>query len=122
MAELNRRNFLKAIGGASGLLLLNGGDALALTTPSFRNQLKLPTDRGMFGLLETSTSIDLTASQAEYEILPRTSTQLLVYEAEVGGKQYINPILKIKKGNPFNSILVNQFTGINHHSLARITR
>ncbi len=121
MQDVSRRNFLKAVGGASGLLLFNISNARAfINNASFRNPLTLPSDRGMFGLLEPSAPFTLTALETEYEILPHRSTQLLAYEAEVGGRQYINPILKIEKGNNLSSLLVNHLqesTTIHWHGL-----
>mgnify|MGYP001114265079 CR=1 FL=1 len=121
MTDLNRRNFLKAVGGASGLLLFNIGNARAfINNASFRNPLKLPSDRGMFGLLEPSAPFTLTALETEHEILPHRSTQLLAYETEAAGKQYTNPIIKIKKGSPVRSLLVNHLqeaTIIHWHGL-----
>ena len=67
-----------------------------------------------------ASSFALTAREALHEILPYKNTRLWVYEAEVGGKQYTNPIIKIKKGNNFSSTLVNDLpepTIIHWHGL-----
>ena len=120
MKEYSRRNFLKTIGGASGALLLNGNPAFSLTNYGFRNPLNLPSDNGLFGILEPSSPFSLTAREAVHEIVPYTNTRLWVYETEVEGKQFSNPIVKINKNSNFSSTLVNELpepTIIHWHGL-----
>ena len=55
-----------------------------------------------------------------HQIMPGRNTRLWAYAAEIGNKQYINPIIKIKKGSTFNSVLKNSLaepTIIHWHGL-----
>ena len=110
MKTFSRRDFLKTIGGTSGLLLLNSNPAFSWPNYSFRNPLNVPSDSGLFGVLEPSVPFTMTAREIDHQIVPFKNTRLWVYEAEIGGKQYINPIIKIKKGNTFRTTLENELS------------
>jgi suppressor of ftsI/bilirubin oxidase len=120
MKKLSRRDFIKTIGSASGALFLNSNPAFSLTNNGLRNPLNLPSDNGLFGVLEPTASFSLTAREALHEIVPYRNTRLWVYDADVGGKQYTNPIIRIKKGETFSAILENELpesTNIHWHGL-----
>jgi suppressor of ftsI/bilirubin oxidase len=110
MKTFNRRDFLKTIGGASGFLLLNSNCAFNFPNPSFSTSLNVPSDRGLFGVLEPSGPFTMTAREIEHQIVPSKNTRLWVYETEVEGKQYINPIIRMKKGSTFRTILENELS------------
>ena len=110
MKTFNRRDFLKTIGGASGFLLLNSNCAFNFPNSSFSTSLNVPSDRGLFGVLEPSGPFTMTAREIEHQIVPSKNTRLWVYETEVEGKQYINPIIRMKKGSTFRTILENELS------------
>ena len=120
MNSFSRRDFLKTIGGASGLLLLNSSSVFPANSVAFGNPLNVPSDSGLLGVLEPSAPFTLTAGEIVHQIVPGRNTRLWAYAAEIGNKQYINPIIKIKKGSTFNSVLKNSLaepTIIHWHGL-----
>ena len=79
MNRINRRDFLKTIGGVSGLVLLDGSNAFAASTNYTGNPLNIPSSSGLLGVLEPTTPFTLTAQETNYNILPGRSTRLWVY-------------------------------------------
>jgi suppressor of ftsI/bilirubin oxidase len=108
MNTINRRDFLKTIGGISGLVLLDRSNAFAASTNYTGNPLNIPSSSGLLGVLEPTTPFTLTAQETNYNILPGRSTRLWVYETTAGNKNYVNPIIKIKKGNKIKATLKNK--------------
>jgi len=120
MKEISRRGFLTTIAGTSGYLILRSSPAFSLPNFSNRNALRLPSDSGLFGVLEPSGPFTMSARETKHQIVPSRDTQLWAYEAEIGGKQYINPIIKMKKGETFSAMLENELpesTIIHWHGL-----
>jgi suppressor of ftsI/bilirubin oxidase len=121
MKEISRRDFLTTIAGTSGYLILKSNPAFSF--PGFfdnRNTLALPSDNGLFGVLDPSDPFTMYARETRHQILPFRDTQLWTYEVEAGGKQYINPIIKIKKGETLSTLLENELpeaTIIHWHGL-----
>lgn len=110
MKKFSRRDVLKTLGGTSGFLILNTNPLFSLPNFSFRNPLHLPSDSGLFGVLTPSAPFTMTAREMDYPILPFSSTRLWIYETSVGGKEYINPIIRIKKGTAFSTTLENELS------------
>lgn len=127
MRELGRRTFLKTAGISS--LLVATGERLSPsgfgghldeysrlaqheldpTNPSdFAHPLLLPLDRGQLGIFGASSTFTMTAKEIDHEILPGRVTKLWAYEIEQAGKRYINPILKVRRGDGFNTTLRNE--------------
>jgi suppressor of ftsI/bilirubin oxidase len=50
----------------------------------------------------------MTAREIEHQIVPSQNSRLWVYETEVEGKQYINPIIKTKKDSTLRTTLENE--------------
>lgn len=73
----------------------------------FTNRLKLPGSSGLLGILNADSQIQLSASEQKTGILPGLKTSLLVYQANYNGKTFINPIIKIKKGDEFSLKFLN---------------
>jgi len=136
MKKLNRREFLRTT-GASSLLLSTAGvgflssvmgrqgglsyDQLAPTNPTnFTNPLLLPSDNGLLGIFEPSSSFTMIAKEISHELFPGATTQLWVYEVEQAGRRYLNPILRVRSGNNFSTTLKNELreeTVIHWHGL-----
>lgn len=136
MKKLNRREFLRAT-GASSLLLSTAGvdflsgdmgrqgglsyDQLDPTDPTnFINPLLLPSDNGLLGILEPSSSFTMSAKEISHELFPGATTQLWVYEVEQAGRRYLNPILRVRSGNNFSTTLKNELreeTVVHWHGL-----
>ena len=123
MVTMDRREFLKSV-GIGTLLLSTGGvsslvsahgmngslgfDQLDPRNPSnFTNPLLLPSNSGMIGIFEPSVNFTTTTKEISYELIPGKITKLWVYEVEQKGELYTNPIIKIRKGDSFNTTLKN---------------
>lgn len=108
MKAFNRRDFLKAM-GVSSLALFGGNtffDSKALAAVR-TNQLLLPGNSGVLGLFSPSGPFVIEAGLSSLEILQGKETGLWVYKAEQNGASFINPVIKIKKGDLFNATLNN---------------
>ena len=90
--------------------MLDGSNAFAASTNYTGNPLNIPSSSGLLGVLEPTTPFTLTAQETNYNILPGRSTRLWVYETTAGNKSYVNPIIKIKKGNKIKATLKNALT------------
>jgi len=90
------------------MLLLNSSNVLSASTFVSGNPLRLPVNNGLLGVFEPEAPFTLTAHETTYGILPGKTTRLWVYEVEAGGKSFINPIIKIKRGDYFNTTLRNE--------------
>jgi suppressor of ftsI/bilirubin oxidase len=109
MSSFSRRDFLKTIGGASGMLLLNSSSVLSANNFFFGgNPLRLPSDNGLLGVFEPAAPFTLTAHETNHSIVPGKTTRLWVYKVDAGGKTFINPIIKIKKGDYLNTTMRNE--------------
>ena len=69
-------------------------------------QLPVPGGQGLFGLLTPQEKITLTAAEAK-GALPATGAPMLAYAATYKGQVYLNPVLVLRKGQPFAATLVN---------------
>lgn len=134
MTELNRREFLKAVG--VGQFLLSAGGTRALSNPlagsgrgsftlrqnqfdprlptDFTTPLVLPSDQGLIGVFQPSANFTMTAKAMDYEIIPGAPANLLVYEVEQSGQRYFNPIIKLRTGAEFSATFANQ---LSQHSI-----
>jgi FtsP/CotA-like multicopper oxidase with cupredoxin domain len=66
---------------------------------NFNNPLHLPGDDGLMGALHAShASVRFTAQQQSVEVLPGKRAELLAYHAERDGKTYVNPTIRVQKG------------------------
>lgn len=127
MKKLNRREFLGTT-GASGLLLSTAGvgflssvmgrqgglsyDQLDPRRPTdFTHPLLVPSDNGLLGLFEPSSSFTMAAKEINHELFPGATTRFWVYEVEQAGRRYINPIIKVRRGNSFSTTLKNELIG-----------
>jgi len=59
-------------------------------------------------VFEPAAPFTLTAHETNHSIVPGKTTRLWVYEVEAGGKTFINPIIKIKRGDFLNTTLKNE--------------
>ncbi len=108
MKTCNRRDFLKTM-GVSGLVLL-GSQSLFATKAGAAvrtNPLLLPGDSGVLGVLKPTAPFTLNAGLSSLEILQGKETGLWVYKAEQNGASFINPVIKVKKGDLFSATLEN---------------
>ena len=76
----------------------------------FTNPLRLPSaGGGLFGLLDVpSSAFDLRASRQTLELLPDKPTQFLAYAVEAGGRQFLNPTLRLRQGENIHTRLLNE--------------
>ena len=106
----SRRDFLSLSTKAVMLALgadLGLADLLHAATANTRAaQLPVPGKAGLFGLLAPEEKFTLTAA-AVNGALPVTGAPMLAYSAKYKGKTYLNPILVLRKGQPFATTLVN---------------
>ena len=108
--QQNRREFLSLSSKAVMLALgadLGFFDILQAATNNFNSsQLPVPGKQGLFGLIAPEEKITLTAAEVK-GALPATGAPMLAYSATYKGKTYLNPILVLRKGQPFETTLVN---------------
>jgi blue copper oxidase len=88
---------------------------------NFKNQLRLPGESGMMGVLDASEApVRIIAQQESVEILPGKRTNLWAYRAERDGKTYLNPTFRVRKGKEFSAEFANDLdeeTTVHWHGL-----
>lgn len=108
--QQNRREFLslssKAVMLALGADLGFFGLLQAATVNVNSAKPPAPLKQGLFGLLAPDEKLTLTAAEIK-GALPATGAPMLAYSAKHDGKTYLNPILVLRKGQPFKATLVN---------------
>ena len=100
--SLSTRALMLAIGADLGLFAL----PQAATGNFSSAQLPVPGRQGLFGLLAPEGKLTLTATEVK-GVLPATGAPMLVYSARHKGEAYLNPVLVLRKGQPFEVTLVN---------------
>jgi len=107
----NRREFM-ALSGKAALLTLaatcNIPMRLLAASPTSRveDSLPLPGASGLFGLLAPEEKLTLTAASTP-GVFPATGAAMLTYAAQYKDKNFLNPILVLRKGQTFEATLVN---------------
>lgn len=108
--QQSRRDFLslstKAVMLALGADLGLPGLLRAATSNIRTAQLPVPGKSGLFGLLAPEEKFTLTAAAVK-GALPATGAPLLTYAARYKGATFLNPVLVLRKGQPFATTLVN---------------
>ena len=108
--QQSRRKFLSLSSTAVMLAIgadLGFGGLLQAATSNFSSaQLPVPGKSGLFGLLAPEEKFTLTAAEVK-GALPATGAPMLAYSAKYNGTSYLNPILVLRKGQPFETTLVN---------------
>ena len=100
--SLSTRALMLAIGADLGLFALPQA-----ATGSFGSALlPVPGRQGLFGLLAPEGKLTLTAAEVK-GALPATGAPMLAYSAMHKGEAYLNPVLVLRKGQPFEATLVN---------------
>jgi blue copper oxidase len=89
---------------------------------NFKNSLRLPGDEGLMGVLETScVPVRLTARKESLEVAPgKGSVDLPSYRVERDGKTYVNPTIRVRKGEHFSAEFANgldEETTVHWHGL-----
>ncbi|HEX2916381.1 MAG TPA: multicopper oxidase domain-containing protein [Chloroflexia bacterium] len=92
---------------------------------NFTNPLNLPGSEGALGVLDLTSSassspLELVAKPLSLPLLKGKPAQLLTYQASLGGKSFINPVLRLKKGQTLKANLTNglsEDTNIHWHGL-----
>ena len=108
--QQNRREFLSL--SSKAVMLAIGADLgffdllHAATANSKVPHLPVPGKQGLFGLIPVDEKLTLTAAVVK-GALPATGAPMLAYAATHKGKTYLNPILVLRKGQPFEATLVN---------------
>lgn len=100
--SLSTRALMLAIGADLGLFAL----PQAATGNFGSARLPVPGRQGLFGLLTPEGKLTLTAAEVK-GALPATGAPMLVYSARHKGEAYLNPVLVLRKGQPFEATLVN---------------
>ena len=117
---MQRRRFLQYT-AVSGLGVLAGRlfarNAVARETAGAAGQvartsgykpLYIPGDSGVFGVLDAgSERVTLHARASSFAFIDGKPSPVLVYSGNYGGKDYVNPILRIAKGGQFRARLQN---------------
>ena len=140
---MERRKFIRALAGTAaftstgagllfsacskGLLESKIGAQFAayqydpVRAENFTNPLFIPGAEGPFGVLDvTDTPLTLTAQEKTFPILNGRASPFLLYDTRYAGKNYQNPILRIKSGSRFSATLqngLNEPTIIHWHGL-----
>ncbi len=142
---MNRRDFIKR-GVLSGLLFspvtyvlssCGGGGGTVITMPpgmgdmppepapsqpvGDKNPLLVPGDEELLGFFSPTGEFTFTTKTIQHQI-PGVGgrTTLMVYEVSSGGKTYVNPIVRLRKGDRFKPTLKNELdeeTVIHWHGL-----
>ncbi len=126
---MKRRDFLRLVGVGGAVLTTAGGSSLLLHScddnvsvngmgpdldprnpEGFVNRLFVPGDEGLLGYLEPDSPFDITAREVSTTLLPNKETTSWLYEVNHGGKTYLNPIIRINKGQELNVTLMNQLS------------
>ena len=95
MSSFSRRDFLKSLGGASGMLLFSSSSVLSANNFFFGgNPLRLPSDNGLLGVFEPSAPFTLTAHETNHSILPGKTTRLWAMKLRPGVKRLLIRLLK----------------------------
>ena len=115
---MERRRFLQYT-AVSGLGLLGGRylydntaiarePAPAVAGTAGYRPLLIPGDSGALGVLDISDArLTLHARTSTYPFIDGKPSPVLVYSGEYNGKEYVNPVLRIKKGGRFTARLQN---------------
>lgn len=91
----------------------NGGGGMVYDPRSdegFDQPLLIPSNDGMFGILEPTSHFDIIAKETTAEILPGRTTSSWLYEVNYNGNTYLNPIIKIGKGDLVDATLINELS------------
>lgn len=116
---MKRRDFLKLTGMGIASLTVpqtllamghgSGGGSLDPGDPGvFVNPLRLPgTNGGILGILDPAENFTIRAMTAKGPVLPGKDSNLLVYGVTADGKSYVDPILRVKKGQRLAPLLQN---------------
>lgn len=119
---MKRRQFLSfaTAAGLVGLGPLFRGRAEADTVPGARtahpsapaaaqtNRLRLPGDRGLFGYVDMRDApLPFKAEKIRLDIYDGKPSPFMTYSARYGGRDFLNPIIRIRQGQQFNASLDN---------------
>ena len=74
---------------------------------NFTQKLFIPGGSGPFGVLDVDGPLQLQASAASFPILGGRASPFLHYRTEHAGKEYRNPILRVRSGARFSASLRN---------------
>ena len=109
MSALTRRQFLKQAAVAGLALGLPAWPVSAWSLPagSQGTPLPLPGSAGLFGLLAPEGPLTITAGPAQGSLPGRPDSPFLAYHASQGGAAFLNPVLRLKRGQDFQAELVN---------------
>ena len=66
--------------------------------PAFPNPLRVPGADGMMGVIESPPALTIVAKAIAHPIIPGKPARMLAYEVEHDGKTFLNPVLKVRKG------------------------
>ena len=74
---------------------------------NFQQKLFIPVDSGPFGVLDVTGPLKIRATAASFPLLPGRESPFLLYQTELAGKTYQNPILRIESGSRLTVSLDN---------------
>ena len=97
----------------------------ALPAGQFTNRLRLPGASGLYAAVAAKDVKQITVSELNFEVLPKISSPLWAYVAEVGGRQLLNPTLLARQGDEIKLRMVNRLkqpTIIHWHGLTNDDR
>lgn len=133
---LNRRDFAKIIGagaiigGIGGLYAISNMGFPRITydysvfdpknPANFSRPLRIPKSSGVFGVINSPSNLEMNVVTDSVDVLGAAPTNIWGYKTDVGGETYINPTIRLKKGENFSPNLVNkiqQETIIHWHGL-----
>ena len=87
---------------------------------NFQQKLFIPGASGPFGVLDVAGPLQIRTTAASFPILKGQASPFLLYQTELAGKAFQNPILRIESGARFQATLSNglpQPTIIHWHGL-----
>ena len=86
-------------GSSSGVQVLDPTKLGNFITP-----LNLPGREGALAVFDATAPFEIVTRPASFEILNGKKADMLTYQVIQNGKTYINPILRVKKGDVRNAI------------------
>lgn len=99
--------------------------AIEKEAAAFVNPLRLPGGSGLYGVMQATDFREVRVVRTEIEVLPGQRTPFLAYEAESGGRRFLNPALLARRGDELRVRMVNRLdepTIIHWHGVSNDAR
>src|SRR4029079_9204263 len=91
-----------------------------LLAESSMRPLRMPEGSGLLTVVQANRPLALSATIAHEQLLPGRTTDLWAYRGSVEGRQVVNPVLRVSRGEMLDVTLVNRLgedTTIHWHGM-----